>query len=79
MASVPPRSNIGAFEQIHQIYYGTDDGFARLTPLEEKQHDAAHIAGLYEIFARYQEFASGVAPNADRISIWPVWLEDSMD
>jgi hypothetical protein len=61
--TVPPRSNIGAFEQISQIYYGTDDGFARLYPLEEKQHDAAHIGGLYEIFARYQKFASGVAPS----------------
>ena len=46
MKPVPPRSNVGAFEQIHQIYYGTDDGFAELRPREEAQHDAAHVAGL---------------------------------
>ena len=65
MTTVPPRSNIQRplFEQIHQIYYGIDDGFAELRPREEAQHDAAHVAGLYEIFARFQEFSSGVAPS----------------
>ena len=63
MTTVPPRSNIGAFEQIHQIYYGTDDGFAQLRPREETRHDAAHVAGLYEVFARYQEFGRAVAPS----------------
>jgi hypothetical protein len=59
----PPRAGLGSFEKIHEIYYGTDDGFALLTPLEEASHDAAHIAGLYEIFGRFERFYRGVAPE----------------
>jgi len=51
------------FEQIHQIYYGTDDGFCELRPREETRHDAAHVAGLYEIFGRYEDFYGSVAPD----------------
>jgi hypothetical protein len=63
MTTAPPRSKYGIFDQIHQIYYGTDDGFAELRPRAEPRHDAAHVAGLYEIFARFQEFRNGVAPG----------------
>lgn len=62
MSTSPPRSSSGAFEQIHQIYYGTDDGFARLDPREERVHDEAHVRGLYEIFARFEKFYEGVDP-----------------
>ena len=51
-----PHSHLGSFDHIHEIYYGTDDGFARLRPREERQHDAAHVAGLYKVFARYEDF-----------------------
>jgi len=50
------------FKKIYEIYYGTDDGFAELRPREEACHDAAHVAGLYEIYARYEEFYNKVAP-----------------
>ena len=57
-----PRKATGEFEHIHQIYYGTDDGYERLDPREEKVHDAAHIAGLYEVFERFEDFYESVAP-----------------
>lgn len=57
-----PRSDMGSFDHIHEIYYGTDDGFAQLHPREEPLHDAAHVAGLYEIFARYEDFHRRVEP-----------------
>ncbi len=63
MTSKPPRVSAGQFEHIHQVYYGTDDGFAELRPREEPCHDAAHVAGLYQIFARYEAFYRGVAPE----------------
>src|SRR6185437_11246681 len=58
-----PHSGLGSFDHIHEIYYGTDDGFARLSPREEPRHDEAHVAGLYEVFARYEEFYRRVAPD----------------
>ena len=59
-----PRSHMGAsFAKIHEIYYGTDDGFAELRPREEARHDEQHVAGLYEVFARYEEFHRRVAPS----------------
>lgn len=58
-----PHSGLGSFDHIHEIYYGTDDGFARLSPREEPRHDEAHVAGLYEVFARYEEFYQRVAPE----------------
>ena len=57
-----PHSAFGSFNHIHEIYYGTDDGFAYLRPREEPRHDAAHVAGLYEIFARYEDFHRRVPP-----------------
>lgn len=57
-----PRSGLGSFDHIHEIYYGTDDGFAQLSPREEPRHDAAHVEGLYEIFARYEDLHRRVAP-----------------
>jgi hypothetical protein len=61
--TVPPIRSDGKFQQIHQIYYGTDDGFAELRPREELRHDAEHKKGLYEIFARYEGFHSRIAPG----------------
>ena len=61
--SVAPRAGLASFDQIHQIYYTTDDGFAQLSPPEETRHDAEHVARLYEIFARYQNFHQHVAPE----------------
>jgi hypothetical protein len=58
-----PRTAFGSFDHIHEIYYTTDDGFAELRPREEPRHDAAHVAGLYEVFARYEDFHRGVAPG----------------
>jgi hypothetical protein len=60
--NVAPRAAFGTFDHIHEIYYTTDDGFVELRPREEPRHDAEHIAGLYEIFARYETFHRGVAP-----------------
>lgn len=60
--TIPPRAGSGSFEHIHEIYYGTDDGFAELFPREEACHDAAHVARLNEIFARYVRFYNRVAP-----------------
>jgi hypothetical protein len=61
--TMAPRAGFGSFDHIHEIYYTTDDGFAELRPREEPRHDAEHIAGLYEIFARYQEFYARAAPG----------------
>jgi len=58
-----PRACLGSFDHIHEIYYTTDDGFIELRPREEPRHDAEHIAGLYEVFARYEEFHRRVAPE----------------
>ncbi len=66
--ALAPRSGLGSFARIHEIYYGTDDGFAELHPREEPRHDAEHVAGLYEIFARYEDFYRRAAPaRRDRI------------
>lgn len=59
--TVAPRAGLASFDQIHQIYYTTDDGFAQLNPGEEPRHDAQHVARLYEVFARYNQFHSHVA------------------
>jgi hypothetical protein len=68
--TVAPRAHLGTFDHIHEIYYTTDDGYAELRPREEPRHDAEHIAGLYEIFARYEEFHRRVAPaRRDRIHL----------
>jgi len=61
--SVAPRAGLASFDHIHQIYYTTDDGFAQLRPSEESRHDAEHVARLYEIFARYEDFHRRVAPE----------------
>jgi hypothetical protein len=58
-----PRTAFGSFDHIHEIYYTTDDGFAELRPREEPRHDAEHVAGLYEVFARYEEFHRRVGPG----------------
>jgi len=58
-----PRAGLGSFERINEIYYTTDDGFSELRPREEPRHDAEHVAGLYEIFARYKNFHRRVAPE----------------
>src|SRR5262249_23959276 len=58
-----PRAGLGSFDQIHEIYYTTDDGFAELRPREEPRHDAEHVAGLYEIFARYENFYARTTPG----------------
>ncbi|HKO54864.1 MAG TPA: hypothetical protein VJ276_03235 [Thermoanaerobaculia bacterium] len=55
--------NETCFDHIYEIYYGTDDGFQELRPREEKLHDAAHVAGLYEIFARFEDFYARVDPR----------------
>jgi hypothetical protein len=60
--TLAPRSGLGSFDHIHEIYYGTDDGFALLCPREKPRHDAAHVAELYEIFARYEDLHRRVAP-----------------
>ena len=60
--TVAPRATLGSFDHIHEIYYTTDDGYAELRPREEPRHDAQHIAGLYEIFARYEEFHRSAGP-----------------
>lgn len=68
--TLAPRSGLASFDHIHEIYYGTDDGFAQLSPREEPTHDAAHVAGLYEIFSRYEDFHGRVAPaRRDRIHL----------
>jgi hypothetical protein len=61
--STPLRDTHGSFDHIHEIYYGTDDGFAELCPREEPRHDAEHVADLYEIFSRFEEFHREVAPS----------------
>ena len=61
--TVAPRTAFGSFDHIHEIYYTTDDGFAELRPREEPRHDAEHVAGLYRIFARYEEFHRRVGPD----------------
>ncbi|HEV7923162.1 MAG TPA: hypothetical protein VGR02_20460 [Thermoanaerobaculia bacterium] len=55
--------NETCFDHIYEIYYGTDDGFDELRPREEVRHDAAHVARLYEIFARFQSFHAQVGPE----------------
>jgi hypothetical protein len=55
--------NEQCFDHIYEIYYGTDDGFDELRPREEARHDAAHVARLYEIFARFEDFHARVAPE----------------
>src|SRR6185436_15803242 len=60
--SMAPREGLASFDHIHQIYYTTDDGFAQLRPSEESRHDAEHVARMYEIFARYQDFHRRVEP-----------------
>src|SRR5947208_2686048 len=52
-----------SFDHLNEIYYTTDDGFAELRPRMEPRHDAEHVAGLYEIFARYEEFHRRVGPG----------------
>ena len=70
MTAEAPRTAFGSFDHIHEIYYTTDDGFAELRPREEPRHDSAHVAGLYEIFARYVDFHQSVAPERrDRIHL----------
>ena len=59
----PRRESLGEFDHIHQIYYGTDDGYPRITPREERVHDASHVAELYEVFQRFEAFYHGVAPE----------------
>jgi len=61
MTPIAPRAHLASFDHIHEIYYTTDDGFAELRPREEPRHDAEHVAGLYRIFACYQEFHGRVA------------------
>jgi hypothetical protein len=57
-----PRAGLGSFDQLHEIYYTTDDGFAQLSPRQEAQHDVEHVTRLYEVFARFEEFHRRVAP-----------------
>jgi hypothetical protein len=62
--TMAPRAHLGAsFDHIHEVYYTTDDGFAELRPREEAKHDGEHVAGLYEIFARYEDFHGRVAAS----------------
>ena len=61
--TVAPRAGQASFNYLHEIYYTTDDGFAQLNPREETQHDAEHVAGLYQIFARYEDFYRRAAPE----------------
>lgn len=61
--TVAPRAGQASFDYLHQIYYTTDDGFAQLSPREETRHDDEHVARLYEIFARYEDFHRSVAPD----------------
>ncbi len=56
--AAPPRSAYGNFST---CYYGTDDGFPELRPREEAKHDAAHVAGLYKVYSRYENFHRGLA------------------
>jgi hypothetical protein len=58
-----PRAGLGSFDHIHEIYYTTDDGFDELRPREEARHDEEHVARLYEIFARYEDFHRRVSPD----------------
>lgn len=68
--TVAPRESFGSFHGIHDIYYTTDDGFAELHPRAEPRHDAAHVAALYEVFERYEEFRRRAGPErADRIHL----------
>jgi len=48
--TLAPRSGLGSFDHIHEIYTAQTTGSPRLLPREEPRHDAAHVAGLYEIF-----------------------------
>lgn len=65
-----PRAAFASFDQIHEIYYTTDDGYAELRPREEPRHDAQHVAGLYEVFERYEEFRRRAGPGrGDRIHL----------
>jgi hypothetical protein len=61
--NMAPRACLGSFDHIHEIYYTTDDGFMELRPRAEPRHDADHVAGLYEIYARYEEFHRQAAPE----------------
>src|SRR5262249_13051339 len=60
--TMAPRAGQGSFDHIHEIYYTTDDGCAELRPREEPRHDAEHVAGLYEVFARYENFYERASP-----------------
>ena len=52
-----------SFIHIYEIYYSTDDGYERLFPREEPLHDDAHVARLYEVFERFEDFHAQVAPE----------------
>ena len=58
-----------SFDHLNEIYYTTDDGFAELRPRMEPRHDAEHVAGLYEIFARYEEVHRRVTVTLDPRSL----------
>lgn len=60
--TMAPRAGLATFEQIHEIYYTTDDGYAELRPREESGNDDKRLAGLYQVFARYEQFHRRVAP-----------------
>ncbi|MDJ0838275.1 MAG: hypothetical protein QNK37_17290 [Acidobacteriota bacterium] len=61
--STAPHGHFQEFDQISAIYYGTDDGFAELTPPCEKDHNQDHVNGLYRVFCRFEEFRNGVGPR----------------
>jgi len=60
--TTPPRAGLATFENIHEIYYTTDDGYPELRPREENGNDDVRLPGLYQIFARYEEFYRNAAP-----------------
>lgn len=59
MLTEPPRKSLASFDE---IYYGTDDGFPRIDPRSEV-HDADHVARLYDVFGRFEDFHRQVAPG----------------
>ena len=59
-----PRTGGLSFGDIREIFYTTDDGFPKVIPREEAKHDAEHIAQLYEVFNRFENFHQQV--SADR-------------
>jgi len=52
-----------SFMHIYEIYYSTDDGYERLWPRQEQCHDDTHVARLYEVFTRFEDFHGRVAPE----------------